>query len=137
MIMLGDLNATIASSSKESGLWDSVLGHNNSDRVETNDNGERLLSWCSRNQMVLVNTMMRSKRIHRETWMHPGTKKWKRVDYICTTKWVIKFVKSCRVLIGPFAAFDTDHRLLVMDIEFPNTRRELQHCLNRISVIDE
>ena len=36
LVTLGDLNATIGSSSKESGLWDSILGHNNSDRIETN-----------------------------------------------------------------------------------------------------
>ena len=44
LVTLGDLNATIVTSSKESGAWDNVLGHNNSDRVETSDNGERLLA---------------------------------------------------------------------------------------------
>ena len=129
LVTLGDLNATIASSSKESGLWDNILGHNNSDRVETNDNGERLLSWCKKNQMVLVNSVFRSKRIHRETWKNPRTKQWKRIDYICTTKWVMQFVKSCRVYIGPTALFETNHRLLVMDLEFPSTKKALKHCL--------
>ena len=41
----------------------------------------------------------------------------------------MKFVKSCRVFIGPSAFFDTDHRLIVMDIEFPSTKRALQKCL--------
>ena len=81
--------------------------------------------------MVMANTVFRSKRIHRETWVHPRTKEWKRIDYICTTDWVMKFVKSCRVFIGPSPLFDSEHRLLVMDIEFPSTRQALLNCLNQ------
>ena len=44
IITFGDFNATISSHSKNSGAWDSVLGYNNSDRVTTNNNGERFLS---------------------------------------------------------------------------------------------
>ena len=44
MIVLGDFNATISADSKDSGAWDTALGHNNSGRVETNDNGERFLT---------------------------------------------------------------------------------------------
>ena len=112
LVTLGDFNATISSQSKESGAWKSVLGHNNSDRVETNDNGERMLMWCLKNRMKIMNTVYRTKRIHRETWRHAATGQWKHIDYICTTKWVSKFVRSCRVFIGPSALFDTDHRLL-------------------------
>ena len=128
---MGDFNATISSQSKESGAWESVLGHNNSDRVETNNNGERMLMWCLKNHMKIMNTIYRTKRIHRETWRHAATGQWKHIDYICTTKWVSKFVRSCRVFIGPSALFDTDHRLLVMNVEFPTTKRQLRHHLNR------
>ena len=118
IVTLGDFNATISSQSKTSGAWDSVLGHNNSDRVTTNDNGERLLSWCLKNQMKIVNSLFRTKRIHRETWQHAATGRWKRLDYICTTSWVLKFVRSCRVFIGPSKMFNSHHRLLVMNIDF-------------------
>ena len=75
LVTLGDFNATISSQSKTSGDWDSVLGHNNSDRVVTNDNGERFLTWCYQNQMRIVNSMFRTKRIHRATWQHAATGK--------------------------------------------------------------
>ena len=88
MIMLGDLNAIISSQSKESNAWDPVLGHNNSARDETDDNGERLFTWCLQNQMKIINSIFRCKRIHLGTWFHAATKKWKRLDYICTTPWV-------------------------------------------------
>ena len=131
LVTLGDFNATISSQSKESGAWESVLGHNNSDRVETNNNGERMLMWCLKNRMKIMNTIYRTKRIYRETWRHAATGQWKRIDYICTTKWISKFVRSCRVFTGPSALFDTDHHLLVMNVEFPTTKRQLRHHLNR------
>ena len=58
--------------------------------------------------------------------MHAGTKKWKRLDYICTTPWVLKFVQPCRVYTEPSKMFQTDHRLLVMNIDFPTTKKSLK-----------
>ena len=130
-ITLGDFNASISSKSKDSGSWDSILGCNNSDRIDTNGNGDRLLKWCLRNKMKIVNSLFRTKRIHRETWRHAATGKWKRIDYICTSNLITKVTKSCRVFIGPSARFDTDHRLLVMDLAYPKTKRELKIQLNR------
>ena len=131
VVALGDFNATISSKSKDSGSWNSILGHNNSDKVITNDNGERMLKWCLKNNMKITNSLFRSKRIHRGTWRHAATGKWKRLDYICTSNWVHKMVKSCRTFIGPSGQFDTDHRLLVMDITFPKTKRDLKIQLSR------
>ena len=135
-ITLGDFNASISSKSKDSGSWDSILGHNNSDRINTNANGERFLKWCLKNKMKIINSLFRTKRIHRETWKHPATGKWKRIDYICTCNWIAKMVKSCRVFIGPSSRFDTDHRLLVMDLAFPKTKRDLKLQLSRAPTAD-
>ena len=125
LISLGDFNATISSKSKESGVWDDILGHNNPDKIETNGNGERLLKWCLKHKLKIMNSIFRTKRIHRETWRHAATGSWKRIDYICTTEWVSKFVRSCRVYTKASAAFDTDHRLLVMNIDFPSSKKYL------------
>ena len=97
-VTIGDFNATISSQSKESGAWEPILGHNNSDRIETNGNDERMLAWCLQNNVKIMNTIFRSKRIHRETWRHAASGKWKRIDYICTTPWVAKFVTQCSVV---------------------------------------
>ena len=80
-----------------------------------------------------MNSICRSKRIHRGTWCHPGTKKWKRLDYICTTPWLSKYVRQCRAYAGPSPLFDTDHRLVTMDIDFPATKRTLKKELSRKS----
>ena len=130
IIPLGDFNATISSDSKSSGAWDSVLGRNNSDRVTTNGNGDRLLKWCVNNNMMIMNSFFASKRIHRETWRNPATGTWKRIDYICATRWVSKMVQNCRVYTGASRLFDTDHRLLVMTINFP-TKANLRSFLQK------
>ena len=41
----------------------------------------------------------------------------------------MRFVRSCRVFIGPSLLFDTDHRAVVMDIEFPSTKYQLHKQL--------
>ena len=137
MIAMGDWNATISAQSKASGAWDSILGYNNSDRVETNNNGERMLAWCSKHDMKIMNTIFRTKRIHRETWQHAATGKWKRIDYMCTTNWVAKYVRSCRVFTDASLVFDTDHRLLVMNLAFPASSRELRFQLSRSTAMRE
>lgn len=41
-----------------------------------------------------------------------------------------KYVQSCRVHTDASLPFDTDHRLLVMNISFP-TKRDLKHQISR------
>ena len=72
-IVLGDYNATISSSSKESGAFDGVLGTNNSNRDETNGNGDRMPRWCLKHQMKIVNSLFRSRRILCEIWRNSST----------------------------------------------------------------
>ena len=79
--------------------------------------------------MKIVNSIYRTKRIHRGTWYNQVIGRWKRLDYICTTGWVLKFVRSCRAYTEPSKLFDTDHRLLVMNIDFPTSKRSVKLSL--------
>ena len=108
-----------------------LQGNNNPDQVEINNNGERMLAWCFQNIMKIMNSIFRTKRIHRETWRNPATGKWKRVDYICVSPWVTQFVKSYRVYIAPSRLFDTDHQAGIMNIEFPTTKKVIHNHLNK------
>ena len=72
-VLLGDFNATIGMNSKSSGAWDNILGSNNPDKLETNENGELFLKFCSESKMKIMNSIFRTKRIHRETWRNPKT----------------------------------------------------------------
>ena len=55
----------LSATSKNSGAWDAILGPNNPDRVQSNDNGERMLKWCLRHNMKIMNSWFRTKRIQR------------------------------------------------------------------------
>ena len=123
-ILLGDFNATIGMNSKRSGAWDHVLGFNNSDTVFTNDNGEFFLKLCSEYKLKIINSIFRSKRIHRGTWLHSVTGKKKRLDYITTRGFVSRFVQSCRVYNGASKLFDTDHSILIMSLKFPQKNKK-------------
>ena len=54
-VTVGDFNAVISQATKKSGLYDSCLGWNNNNVVETNNNGERLLQFTTENKLQLVN----------------------------------------------------------------------------------
>ena len=90
-----------------------------------------MLQWCLTHHMKIVNSIFRTKRIHRDSWRNSNTGLWKRIDYVCTSRWVMKFVRSCRVYTKSSDPFDTDHRLLVLDLQFPTTKKLLQHRLSR------
>ena len=72
--------------------------------------------------------------MHRETGVHVATGKWKRLNYITTTPWVYRYVTQCRAYSGPSPVFDTDHRLLVVDISFPSSNKILRQQISRIKL---
>ena len=46
-----------------------------------NEDNEALLSWCSLNGLVVLNTVF-EKKIHKYTIQHPGNKQWHCIYYI-------------------------------------------------------
>ena len=110
-VLMGDLNAKI--DNKRDGFRD-VVGPYGSAR-ETNDNGERLLSFCSVNGLIIGNTQFQHKKIHKNTWRSPNGIIFNEIDYICISKeWrrAIKDVKSCRG-----ADVGSDHYLVTAKIQ--------------------
>ena len=69
--------------------------------------------------------------MRRGTWVHDATRKWKRLYYITTTPWVSRYVTQCRAYSGPSPLFYTDHRLLVMNISFPSSKKILRKQISR------
>lgn len=124
-INLGDFNATVGMDSKRSGAWDDILGFNNSSIVSTNTNGESFLKFCSENKLKIINSIFRTKRIHRGTWIHKPTGLVKRLDYITTRKYVSRFITSCRAYRKTASLFDTDHYMVKMTLRYPTTHKKL------------
>ena len=63
LVIMGDFNARVGS---DSSLWNSVLGPHGIG--ECNANGERLLDFCARNQLIVSNTWFQHKLFHQATW---------------------------------------------------------------------
>ena len=83
--------------------------------------------------MKITNYLFRTKRIHREIWKHAAPQQIQRTQTECLhlCDWLFKMVKSCRVFIGSSTRFDTDHRIVLMDVSFPKTKRQLKFKLSR------
>ena len=107
------MHATIGNDSY--GPW-SHLGINNDDR-ETNDNGSRLLRFSKENRLFIINSLYKTKPIHRHTWYSP-TGFSKRLDYILAEFHIKKLSSNCRVYRKASLPFETNHRLLTFSCSF-------------------
>ena len=125
-IVIGDANATIGMNTKNNGHCDCILGSNNSNQVSTNENGSYLLNFCLEKKLKIVNSFIKTKRIHRGTWTHPPTGIIKQLDYILTRKQIMKLITSCRAYKKHSEPFCTDHYLLAMTLKIP---KELKQSL--------
>ncbi|XP_061403739.1 trichohyalin-like isoform X2 [Lethenteron reissneri] len=65
VILLGDFNARVG---HDAGTWSGVIGRHGPDQL--NNNGRRLLDFCSAHGLVITNTLFRHRRIHTTSWMH-------------------------------------------------------------------
>ena len=65
LLIVGDLNARVGSGKTDLDEWDGIRGKHGVGRM--NESGEGLLSWCSLNGLVVLNTVFEKKRIHKFT----------------------------------------------------------------------
>ena len=108
-VIMGDMNAKVGKNStpnKTCGCFG--LG-------EQNECGERLIEFCSANNMLITNTMFEHHPRHLYTWTSPDMKTRNQIDYIILNqKW-----KSCvkNVKTRPGADCNSDHQLLAAEIK--------------------
>ena len=104
LIILGDFNARVG---KDWETWN-ALGHHGIGNI--NNNGLRLLEFCSEQSLMICNTVFRQKEKHKTTWTHPRSKQGHLIDFIITRKRDLADASSVRVMRS--AECDTDHRLV-------------------------
>ena len=130
-ILMGDFNAVIGNLDIDD--FDEVVGQNNLLAQYTSDNGAYLLDFANQYKFQLLNTFFTHKRRHEGTHFNVKSRKWRRIDYIGSSKkFRCKIVKSCRAYTGmslkagKAARGDggyTDHNLLVMELRVPGKKR--------------
>ena len=104
LLLMGDFNARVGTDHM---AWSGVIGRHGCGNM--NDNGHRLLSLCSQNQLFITNTGFTLKPIHKGTWVHPRSKHAHMLDYVITRQQDLKDVLITRVMRG--AECWTDHFL--------------------------
>jgi hypothetical protein len=80
LIILGDFNARVGA---DNSTW-SPLGRYGVGNI--NDNGLRLLEFCTQNNLAITNTFFQQKLKHKATWYHPRSGHGHLIDFIITRK---------------------------------------------------
>lgn len=108
LMLMGDLNARVGNS-----RINDVMGTNG--EAVINNNGAKLIDFCTFNQLKIMNTYFRHKDIHKFTWEARGHKS--IIDYCITNSKMAKVIQDIRVYRG--IELNTDHYLLGAKIDFP------------------
>ena len=78
---------------------------------ERNENGERLLSYCSNSKLKVGGSLFQHKNIHKGTWRSPNGLTVNQIDHICYQRRWASSVQDVRAFRG--ADLGSDHYLVV------------------------
>lgn len=115
VILLGDFNARVGSDYE---AWPSCLGKFNVGKV--NENGQRLLEFCSQFQLCVANSFFQTKPQHKVSWRHPRSKHWHQLDLVLVRRTSLNSIKMVRSYHS--ADCDTDHSLVCCKIKMTPKR---------------
>ncbi|CAF2869532.1 unnamed protein product [Rotaria sp. Silwood2] len=107
-ILMGDFNARVGVT--EHSTSPQTVGPFTTDVL--NSNGQRLIDFCSINNLVISNTFFQHKLIHQKSWMHPGSKRWHTLDYTLVNQKFRSSVKNARFYRKAADVIATDHHLM-------------------------
>lgn len=126
--MLGDFNAKIG---KEA-MYRPTIGkkslHNN-----TNDNGNKLITFATARNMKISSTMFPHKNIHKQTWMSPCGKVRNQIDHVMIDHRIRSSICDVRSMRGSSAV--SDHFLVRTKVKFRISveRSKRMKCTKRIN----
>ena len=106
LLIMGDWNAKVGTDHE---TWHKAIGRHG--YGDMNDRGERLLEFCSENQLCITNTYFQHKSSRKWTWSHPNGQSKNMIDFIITNvRW-----KNCILDSRSFPSADvgSDHQLVI------------------------
>ena len=110
VVLLGDFNARVG---RDFEAWPNCLGKFNVGKV--NENGQRLLEFCTRFNLCVANSFFKTKPQHKVSWRHPRSKHWHQLDLVVVRRSNLNSVKVVRSYHS--ADCDTDHLLVCGSIK--------------------
>ena len=128
-IVMGDINAKVGSDNTN---LESVIGRHGLGTC--NENGERLLAFCSFNEMVIGGTIFPHKDIHKATWQSPDGRTENQIDHFCISKKFRRSIDDVRVLRG--ADVGSDHHLILakLRVKLKKYTHQAQQCRQKYQV---
>jgi len=109
-LLVGDLNAQVG---KDNTGWEETMGR---EAIGTrNENGERLLSYCSSNKLKVGGSIFQHRDIHLGTWRSPNGQTVNQIDHICYSKRWASSVQDVRAYRGPDVG--SDHYMVMATLK--------------------
>ena len=107
-MLIGDVNARVGNNRVAN-----VVGTNG--ETTLNNNGRKLIDFCTFNNLKIMNTFFKYKEIYKFTWEARGHKS--IIDYFITNMKTSKVIQDIRVYRSN--EIDSDHYLLCAKVNFP------------------
>ncbi|XP_071510344.1 uncharacterized protein [Diadema antillarum] len=115
-IVMGDLNAKVGDNNSG---YDRAMGRYGCGVM--NENGERLVEFCSLNNLVIGGTLFQHKDIHKLTWYSPNGRDRNQIDHIMINGMWRRSLQDVRVMRGADAASDHHLVLAVFQVKLRKT----------------
>ena len=109
-MLIGDLNAKVGN---ENVGIEQVMGSEG--LGIRNENGERLVDFCTRQAMVIGGTIFPHKDIHKATWISPDERTRNQIDHVCISRKFRNSLLDVQARRGADA--DTDHYLVTAKLQ--------------------
>ncbi|CAB3257716.1 unnamed protein product [Arctia plantaginis] len=115
LIILEDFNARVGQSQTS---WPECVGSHGVGKI--NENGQRLLEFCSQNLLCVTNTYFNGKFTRKVSWKHPRSSHWHQLDVTFTRKKDLRDILYSRTFHS--SNCDTGHSLVVTTASFQSKK---------------
>lgn len=109
-IIMGDLNSKVGCDNTG---YERTMGQQGCGRM--NENGERLVEFCSTNNLVIGGTLFPHKDIHKLTWYSPNLRDKNQIDHFIINNTWRRSLLDVRVKRG--ADIGSDHQLVTAELK--------------------
>jgi len=108
LIVMGNFNGKVGDIKEDNIVGPFGLG-------QRNDNGQSVIDYCRKSNLMIANTWFQTKESNRYTWTAPDKKTRNQIDYILIDNRYRNGVKNSKA--RPGADCDSDHNLVIAHLE--------------------